>query len=89
MENTTEIVVNRIVKETEKATCFNITVSWGEGKWIDKDIWFPKSAVEVFEVNGDTHIAAADWIVAKISTQNAFKGYRMNFCRCFNPHYSC
>lgn len=84
---TSELKVNGITKETEKAICVNVAVSWGEGSWRMKDVWFPKSTAEVVEVNGETHVMVADWMLQKTAEQNAFHGYRMNFCECFNSHF--
>ena len=89
MTNRSEIVINEITRETEKAICVNVTVNWADGKWHQKDIWFPKSTCEVIEVNGEQHIMVADWMIEKTRQVNAFKGYGMNFCLCFNGHYSC
>ena len=83
-----EIKVNSITKESEKAICVNVSVNWGEGSWKAKDIWFPKSTAEVVMVNGETHIMVADWMIEKTCAANAFKGYKMNFCECFNSHYA-
>lgn len=89
MENASEIKINSITKETEKAICINVAVSWGEGNWKTKDIWFPKSTCEVIKVNEEIHVMVADWMIEKTCAAKAFKGYRMNFCECFNSHYSC
>lgn len=88
MKNASEIKINGITKETEKAICINVNVNWGEGSWRAKDIWFPKSTCEVFTVNDETHVMVADWMLEKTAAANAFKGYRMNFCECFYSRFA-
>ena len=83
-----EIRINSVTRETEKAICINVPVSWGEGSWKVKDVWFPKSTCEIITVNGEQHALVADWIIEKTAQQNAFHGYVMNFCSCFNGRYS-
>lgn len=75
----TEIIANSLVKETEKAICVNVSVTWGMGGCKQKNIWFPKSVAEIITINGDLHILVQDWFADKISKDNAYKGYLMNF----------
>lgn len=81
---TTEIKTNGITRETEKAVCVNVNVNWGEGSWKQKDIWFPKSTAEIVEVNGETHVVVATWMMMKTRADNAFAGHKMNFCESIN-----
>lgn len=82
--NTTEIVINRIERETEKAICANVSVNWNDGNWHQRNFWFPKSQVEQYtDSEGRIHMIVADWVVRKIERENAFKGYMMQFCVAF------
>ena len=79
-----EIKINSITKETEKAICVNVTVCWGDGGWKLKDVWFPKSTCEV----GEKIIMVADWMIEKTCKENSFKGYEMSFPMCSNSRFS-
>lgn len=72
----TSIIINGISKESEKALCINCPVSYNANAPKGRDIWVPKSLCEI--VN-DQVVAVEDWFLAKLSGQNAFHGYRMNF----------
>ena len=78
----TDIILHNIVKETEKSLCCTVVVNWGEGNWKQKDIWFPKSLCDVFNFNGKDWVSVENWFIDKLSRENSFKGYRMNFCEC-------
>lgn len=87
MENTKkdtyELAFNRIVKESEKAICLNVMVSWN-GTCQDKDLWFPKSVIEFITFtnsNGkeQTNALVANWFIHKAEKANAFHGYEMHF----------
>lgn len=75
-----ELAIQKLVKETEKAVCLNLLVSWN-GNTHSRDIWFPKSVCEIKEVNYDDQPRAfvADWFLLKTESANAFKGYGMRF----------
>lgn len=70
----TQIAINKIEKESEKAILVNFTVSWGEGGMKLKSIWVPKSACTVLR---EDLIECEDWFLRKIGEQNTWKGYRM------------
>lgn len=70
------IIINGITKETEKAICINCPVSYNANAPKGRDIWMPKS---VCEIVNEQVAAVEDWFLAKLSEQNAFHGYRMNF----------
>ena len=55
---------NTIAKETEKAMLINVTVNWADNCHI-REFWFP--------------MEIKDWFADKMSKENAFNGYRMNF----------
>lgn len=78
--NRIEVTVYNVVKETEKAYCLNMLVSWN-GNTHAKDIWFPKSVCEVKDVDYDAqpHAFVEDWFLRKAESANAFKGYEMRF----------
>lgn len=78
-----ELAFNNVVKETEKAVCLNVMVSWN-GNCHDKDIWFPKSVCSFItftdkEGNERTNAIVADWFLHKTEAANAFNGYEMRF----------
>lgn len=64
-----------LVKETEKAVCLKCRVYWGLGKNHEKDMWFPKSVITMY----DDLYAVAEWFYEKTAWANRFKGYEMNF----------
>ena len=85
MKNASEIKFNSITKETEKAICINVMVSWGDGNAKTKDVWFPKSTCEVI---GSNSIMVADWMIEKTCNANAFHGYTMGFMMCSNGRFA-
>lgn len=72
--NTVEVIINKIVKETEKAVLVNLPVSWNSNMH-SREFWFPKSCIEVY----NRTMAVATFIIEKMEQQNAFHGYRMTF----------
>lgn len=81
--NNVELAFNNIVKETEKAICLNVMVSWNSNCH-DRDIWFPKSLVSFVmftdsKGNERTNAIIPDWFIRKTEAANAFKGYAMRF----------
>jgi len=70
------IIYNSIVKESEKAICLNVPVSYNANAPKGRDIWMPKSLCTIFS---ERVAVVEDWFLAKLSEQNAFHGYRMNF----------
>lgn len=76
-----EIAIYEVVKETEKAVCVKVMVSWNKN-FHTRDIWMPKSVCEVFAAeydNNKPHIMVDDWFVRKTESANSFKGYAMRF----------
>lgn len=70
------ICINNIVKESEKAILLNVPVSYNANAPKGRDIWMPKSLCSIV----NEHVALVeDWFLTKLSEQNAFHGYRMNF----------
>lgn len=63
-----------IVKESEKAICLEITVTYSERK-STRNQWFPKSVISTF---GSRYIVKS-WFYAKTARENAFKGWQMDF----------
>lgn len=72
----TNIIINGIAKETEKAICVIALVSYNANAPKERNIWIPKSLCKI--VN-ERVAAVADWFVEKLRNDNAFHGYRMNF----------
>lgn len=70
------ILINSIVRETEKAILVNCPVSWNANAPRNKDLWFPKS---VFNKVGDRVAEVADWFINKAEITNSFHGYYMYF----------
>ena len=81
-ENTrSEMMINAVERETEKAVLVNVMVSWN-GSCKSKSIWMPKSVCEVFTAEYDgnrTHAMVADWFIAKTQKANTWNGYEMQF----------
>ena len=88
MKTQSEIKINNVVRETEKAICVNVDVCWNAERKHQKDIWFPKSTCKVVTVNDETHIVVADWMIEKTTIANMFHGYCMYFYWCSNPKFS-
>lgn len=83
INNNVELAFNSIVKETEKAICLNVMVSWNSNCH-DRDIWFPKSVISFATFtdskgNEKTNAMVADWFIRKTEAANAFHGYAMRF----------
>lgn len=83
-----ELAFNRITKETEKAVCLNLMVSWN-GTCKDKDLWFPKSQVQFVTFTDSqgierTNALVPNWLIWKMEQNNAFNGYQMHFETLFN-----
>lgn len=74
----TQLFINQIVRETEKALLISTNVYFNANAEKPRDIWMPKSVVEMIEGRTDL-IAVEDWFLSKCSKQNAFKGYEMRF----------
>lgn len=72
----TNIVINGISKESEKAICVRAMVNYNDNASKEREIWLPRSVVTV---TGDNVASVEDWFLDKCSLQNAFHGYRMNF----------
>ena len=72
----TNIIYNNIVKESEKAICLNVPVSYASNAPKGRDIWMPKSVCSIFS---ERVAVVEDWFIDKLRNQNAFHGYRMNF----------
>ena len=61
-----------IVKETEKAICLNIDVTWSDGDRVfAKDIWFPKSCIEI----ENQTVAVNEAFYSKMRWEKAFHGH--------------
>lgn len=72
--NTTEVIFNKIEKETEKAIMVNLPVSWNCNMH-PKSFWFPKSCVMIHEKT----MSIATFLIEKLERENAFHGYEMRF----------
>ena len=72
--NFTEVLFNKIERETEKAMLINLPVSWNDNVYA-RSFWFPKSCVKLYE----NTVEIATFIVEKMEKENAFHGYMMNF----------
>lgn len=81
--NNVELAFNSLIKETEKAICLNVMVSWN-GNCHNRDIWFPKSVItfsSFTDGKGDVRTIAivADWFIKKTEAANSYRGYAMHF----------
>lgn len=72
--NSMEVVINMVERETEKAVLVNLPVSWNSNMHA-RSFWFPKSCVEVHERT----MIVATFIIEKMERENTFNGYRMTF----------
>lgn len=72
---------NSIEAETEKAVKLNVTVQWGDGKWHEKLMWFPKSQITLDKKFETAELA--EWFYSKLSWDNSFHGYLMYFAITF------
>lgn len=71
----TNILIDNIERETEKAYLIQMPVFWNMVAHTRK-FWFPKKCVEI--VN-DSIVGIDAWLVEKLEKENAFNGYRMTF----------
>ena len=83
IKETYELAFNSITKETEKAICLNVMVSWN-GTCRAKDVWFPKSVINFAtftdsEGKERTNAIVKNWFIHKTEQANAFNGYQMHF----------
>lgn len=72
--NSKEIAIYSVERETEKAVFVNCPVFWNDNCHA-KSMWFPKSCVEVH----DKVMRVAEFILARLSSENACHGYQMFF----------
>lgn len=85
MKNTKELELSfyEVVKETAKAVCLKVLVSWN-GTCHSRDLWFPKSVcrlVAFSDENGNnrTNALVAEWFIRKTEEENQVAGYQMCF----------
>lgn len=80
-----EIVVKNL-RETEKAINFDTLVCWANGNAKVKNMWMPKSCVKVGTADeyGQIVVSVVDWFVNKVTMQNQFNGYNMEFVNASN-----
>ena len=83
---TSEIWINGINKQTEKAMNVNVGVSWGNGGNHNKDIWVPKSTIGHIDKDSSGKIVMTmkKSMAQSIANQNTFKGYAMDFTTSYN-----
>ena len=74
----TTIFTNGISKESDKAILVKCLVSYNANANKEREIWMPKSVTA--NVTSNT-IDVEDWFLNKLSSANAFHGYRMTFER--------
>lgn len=72
------ICIEGIAAETAKAVCVNAIVSFNANKTSTRKVWMPRSVVANAT---EKLIEVEEWFLSKLSEQNAFHGYRMNFER--------
>ena len=72
----TNIFIEGIAAETEKAIAVNALVSFNASTPKVRKIWMPKSLVANAT---EKMIEVEDWFLNKLSRENAFKGYEMRF----------
>ena len=72
--NSTEILIDGIERESEKAVLVKCPVSWNANMQT-RSFWFPKSCVKVHERT----MEVATFLLEKLSRDKAFKGYQMTF----------
>ena len=82
-QNNVELAFNSIIKETEKAICLNVMVSWNSNCH-DRDIWFPKSVISFVNFTDSmgkkrTNAIIPYWFIRKTEAANSFHGYAMRF----------
>lgn len=71
----TQIAINEIKKNTEKAILVSVAVSWNGNVHV-REFWMPKKLVNVLR---EDLIEVEDWFIAKLEKENTFNGYIMNF----------
>lgn len=77
-------ILGNVIRETEKAVLVSTLVSWGNGNAIRKELWMPKSAMQVMRTDSEhSHIQLEYWFVRNIESKNAFYGYPMEFVNCY------
>lgn len=72
-----EIVIESIARETEKAILVEAKVSYNDNLPKARTFWMPKSLVEMCE--DSRLLKVEDWFLKKLSFENAFHGYHMEF----------
>lgn len=75
--NSIEILINKVERESEKAVMVNLPVSWNDNMY-PRTFWFPKSCVKV----GERTMIVARFIVEKMQRENTYNGYQMAFENC-------
>ena len=77
-------ILGNLIKETERAVLVSTLVSWGNGSAIRKEIWMPKSAMQVIRTDSEhSHIQLEYWFVRNVEEKNSFHGYPMEFVNCY------
>lgn len=74
-QNSMEVVMNNVERETEKAILVNMPVYWNGGSEKNRSFWFPKSCVEVCKQT----IVVTNFLIEKLMKENSFHGYDMRF----------
>lgn len=74
--------IKSIDKQTDKAVQVTTSVNWNWGTSRDKQIWVPKSTISA--INKSNQMAVKSTMLDSISSQNTFKGYKMNFSNVVN-----
>lgn len=72
----TELIINGIERETEKAILVSANVYFNANAEKARTFWMPKSLLEVVR---EDLIVVEDWLLNKLSRENAFRGYEMRF----------
>lgn len=72
-ENSYEVAIKGVEKETEKAVLVMLPVSWNENMYV-RSFWFPKSCVKMHEES----MEVAAFLISKLENENAFNGYKMH-----------
>lgn len=70
-----EILINSVERETEKAVKVAFPVAWGR-KTHERSFWIPKSLVKIIN---EKSIQIAQWFIDRLSYENSFNGYDMFF----------
>lgn len=80
--DTSTIQISAVNKQTEKAINISTVVNWGEGGGRPKDLWIPKSQVGSIKARPASdfkEMKMSKWFANKISYDNRYKGYQMQF----------